>query len=58
MTTFKKLTVWGVQSDEQLKPGDTVTVTLKSGATKQVTISDQLKDAYGKHVYSIIADND
>ena len=45
--------VWGIQSDDKCEVGETVTVTLKSGATKQVKLGRYCLYQYGKHVYEI-----
>jgi hypothetical protein len=57
MTTFRKITEWALQADEELAPGATVTVNLKSGATKQVVVGDFIRAGYGKYLYHV-ADND
>jgi hypothetical protein len=57
MTTFRKITEWALQSDEELQPGATVTVSLKSGQTKQVAVGDFIRSGYGKFLYHV-ADTD
>ena len=55
MNTFRKIgSDWCVQlaeGSEQLAPGTEVTVTLRSGATKMVTLGEYVGLTYGHHVY-------
>jgi hypothetical protein len=57
MTTFRKLTEWALNSDTELTPGDTVTVNLKSGATKTVLVGEFISNKYGKFLYHVGDEN-
>jgi Family of unknown function (DUF6011) len=55
MNTYRKIgsDKWGIQSDDLHEVGSTVSVTLKSGASKNVTLGAHVGTQYGKNVYEI-----
>jgi Family of unknown function (DUF6011) len=57
MNTYRKIGPgqWGIQSDELHVVGATVSVTLRSGASKSVTLGAHIGTQYGKNVYEIVA---
>lgn len=55
MNSFKKMPdgSWGVQSLDQLAPGATLTVALRNGGTKVVTIGDKVGNYFDHFLYAI-----
>jgi hypothetical protein len=54
LITYRKIGPdWGIQSEAELEVGSRVTVTLKSGKTKDVTVGDFSNRAYGKYIYRV-----
>lgn len=54
MITFRKIEdAWGLQSDVRLEVGALVTVSLKSGASKQAVVGAFVAEQYGRFVYRI-----
>ena len=44
---------WCIRTVRVLEPGDTITVTLRSGATKSVTLGQRVGSMHGDHVWSV-----
>lgn len=55
MNTYRKIgpDQWGIATDDKFAVGASIEVTLKSGATKQVTLGAFRVHQYGKFVYEI-----
>ncbi len=55
MITYRKIgpDQWGIQSEGRLEPGTTVTVNLKSGATKSVVVGPFVIHQYDRFVYQV-----
>jgi len=54
MNTFKKLgDEWVIACDAKYEAGQTITVSLRSGATKQVTIGEHAGNAFGCYLFRV-----
>jgi len=57
MITFRKIGpgIWGLQSDTELTPGETVAVTTRAGGRKQVTVGNYVNFQGGRYLYRVTA---